>query len=184
MLEKVLKKLAKKGSILLVFLFSFSLANVGQSQVAAYCSNPSFEDKIASTIQFSVPVLSVHELKQMDRSDILLLDARELEEYETSHIQGATYFGYENPDFDSLNDIDKEKTIVLYCSIGYRSEKIGEKLQENGFANVYNLYGSIFEWSNAGYPIYDKLNVETKQIHTYNKRWSKWVFNEELEKIW
>ncbi len=184
MSEKVLKNWFKKSIVVLVLLCSFGLSNVVHSQVAAYCSNPTFEDKVASSIQFSVPVMSVHELKQMEKSDILLLDAREIEEYETSHIQGAQYFGYEKPNFESLSDIDKEKTIVLYCSIGYRSEKIGEKLQEIGFSNVYNLYGSIFEWSNAGYPIYDKENVETKQIHTYNKKWSKWVFNEELEKVW
>lgn len=184
MLEKVLKKLANKGSLYFLLVFSFSLVNVAQSQIASYCSNPNFEDKIASTIQFSIPVLSVHELKQMDFSDIILLDARELEEYETSHIQSAHFFGYDSPNFESLSNIEKEKTIIVYCSIGYRSEKIGEKLQEIGFSNVYNLYGSIFEWSNAGYPIYDKSDKETKQIHTYNKKWSKWVFNEALEKVW
>ena len=49
----------------------------------------------------------------------------------------------------------KSDTIVLYCSIGYRSEKIGEKLVEMGYGHVFNLYGGIFEWVNRDLPVYN-----------------------------
>ena len=47
-----------------------------------------------------------------------------------------------------VEDIARESTIVVYCSVGYRSEKIAEELDKLGFTNVSNLYGGIFEWIN------------------------------------
>jgi 3-mercaptopyruvate sulfurtransferase SseA len=66
-------------------------------------------------------------------------------------------------------------TIVLYCSVGMRSEKIGKKLLEAGYKNVYNLYGSLFEWVNQGKPVYKKNGVQTSEIHTYSESWSRWL---------
>ena len=77
-----------------------------------------------------------------------------------------------------------KKPIILYCSIGYRSEKIGEQLKERGFTEVYNLYGSIFEWVNQDKPIVDESGEETKKIYTYSWMWSKWMMNSEYQQIW
>jgi hypothetical protein len=93
------------------------------------------------------------------------------------------HVGYEDFDISKMDVLDKDKTIVVYCSIGYRSEKIGEKLKDKGFSMVYNLYGSIFEWGNLGLPLEDKSGVSTKNIHTYNAKWARWVMNNELKKI-
>ncbi|MBU2047030.1 MAG: rhodanese-like domain-containing protein, partial [Bacteroidetes bacterium] len=57
----------------------------------------------------------------------------------------------------------------------YRSEKIAEKLIHDGYKNVFNLYGGIFEWGNEGNPIYKDNGIQTTEIHTYNKKWAKWV---------
>jgi hypothetical protein len=65
--------------------------------------------------------------------------------------------------------------IVLYCSLGSRSEKIAEKLISAGYKNVYNLYGGIFEWINAGQPVYKLNGVQTSEIHTYSRDWARWV---------
>jgi predicted sulfurtransferase len=59
--------------------------------------------------------------------------------------------------------------------VGYRSEKVGEKLQELGFQNVKNLYGGIFQWKNEGFEVENSLSMPTDSVHTYNKRWSKWL---------
>ena len=40
--------------------------------------------------------------------------------------------------------------IIVYCSIGVRSEDIGEKLKELGYTKILNLYGGIFDWKNKG----------------------------------
>ena len=72
----------------------------------------------------------------------------------------------------------------MYCSIGYRSEKVGEELKKMGFKNVYNLYGSIFEWVNQGNEVVDENEKVTEKVHTYNKRWSKWIEDGKAEKVW
>ena len=83
-----------------------------------------------------------------------------------------------------LEDIPKESNMVVYCSIGYRSEKIGEKLLRLGYKNVYNLYGSIFEWANDKYPLVGSNGKTTNRVHCYNKSWGKWVTNDEIRTVW
>ena len=71
----------------------------------------------------------------------------------------------------------------MYCSVGYRSERIGEKLIKEGYSNVFNLYGGIFDWVNNDNPVYD-FNEKVYKVHAYNKDWGKWVENESCEKVY
>ncbi len=66
-----------------------------------------------------------------------------------------------------LKNLDKDKPVVVYCSVGYRSEKIAEKLEKEGFTQVYNLYGGIFEWVNQDNPVYNEKG-KTNNIHPYS----------------
>ena len=150
----------------------------GQNKV----SSAAFSDKINSYLDFSIPVVSVKEAHQLN--DVVFLDAREIEEYEVSHLPGAKYIGYKYMDDAVLKQVPKDKRIVVYCSIGYRSEKIGEKLKKKGYTRVYNLYGSIFEWANEGYALEDKSGQPTKRVHVYNKQWSKWMTNKNYQKVY
>ncbi len=123
---------------------------------------------------------SVPYIKPIDASkkkDVVFLDAREPEEYNVSHIQNAKFVGYDNFDEAEIKSVVKSKTtpIVVYCSIGVRSERIGEKLQQMGYTNVQNLFGGIFEWKNQGLKVYDPKNLETEKVHTYSKKWSKFL---------
>ncbi len=147
----------------------------------AHCQNPEFDKKVASYINFSVPTVSPTDLKKMKSA--FVLDAREPAEYAVSHIPNAQNCGYKNFNAGAWKNVTKNTPIVVYCSIGYRSEKIGEQLRNAGFTKVYNLYGSIFEWVNCGYEVVDDKNNVVKKIHTYNKAWSKWV-NVPIEKIY
>lgn len=104
----------------------------------------------------------------------LILDTREKEEFEVSHIKGAHWVGFDTFSLRSLQKIPKDRAIVLYCSIGARSQEIGKKLQEAGFSKVYNLYGGIFHWVNEGYPVYSR-SVETNQVHAYSPAWGIWL---------
>lgn len=145
--------------------------------------NPAFEKEVDSYLNYSIPAITVQNLIQI-KDDVILLDAREMKEYEVSHIPDARYIGFDDFDASVLSDIDKDKRIVVYCSIGYRSEKIGEKLKKIGYKNSYNLFGSIFEWVNAGQRLEDKEGNVTKKLHTYSKKWSKWVEDGKAEKVW
>ena len=125
----------------------------------------------------SVPYITAESLTGNTR--FLLLDTREKEEFEVSHLENAVWVGNKISDLDRTYNIVQEKNtpIVLYCSIGIRSEDIGEKLIKNGFTEVYNLYGGIFEWKNKGLPVYDSIGQKTDRIHAYSKHWGKMLNN-------
>lgn len=170
-----------KTVLIYIFLLCFANGLFGQ---LSRTTNPAFEQKIDALLSETIPFVYVEELKQKSLDNIILLDARELEEYEVSHIPNAKFIGYDSPVFTSLDNVSTDKEIIVYCSIGYRSEKIAEQLMERGFTKVHNLYGSIFEWVNQGQEIEDIDGKLTQKIHTYNKRWSKWMINESFQKVW
>jgi len=168
-----------------IFIYSL-FAHMGCAQEPAnrpQCKSPDFDRKVSQMLDFSVPLIGVEELKNI-RDEVHIFDARELEEYNTSHIEGAKYIGFDEIDYSNLEEVPKNAKVVVYCSIGYRSEKIGEKLQRMGYTNVYNLYGSIFEWVNSGYQVVNQDGKETNLLHTYNKNWSKWVEEGKVKKVW
>ncbi len=137
---------------------------------------------IDRTIDFTVPVISVEDL-HANPSDYIILDAREQDEYNVSHIPDAIYVGYDRPELELIEGLDKDKKLLFYCSIGYRSEKIGELAKELGFDQVYNLYGSIFEWVNKGYELESASGDSTMKVHGYNRIWGRWVENDDYEKV-
>jgi rhodanese-related sulfurtransferase len=159
---------------------------IGCAQVPVdrpHLANQKFDDRLTSLIDFSVPVMSVQELHE-NADQYVILDTREKEEFDVSHIPGAIYVGYDDFDEKVLADIPKDANIVLYCSVGYRSEKIGKRLQKKGYSSVSNLFGSIFEWVNQGYTVVDNENHPIYKVHTYNKKWSQWVDENKAVKIW
>ena len=176
-----MKKIIQYIIILLGFS-NLACAQIPEQRPAI--NNANFDEKISQLISFSVPTIGVVELKTMQENEVYILDAREKEENEISHIPTAQYIGYKDFDLKTLNEIPKDAPIVVYCSIGYRSEKIGEKLLKDGFTNVHNLYGSIFEWVNQGNSIVTPTGDATTKIHTYNKKWSKWVDKNAAERVW
>ena len=124
----------------------------------------------------TVPLISCGELSEkINSADLILLDVREKNEFQTSHIQGALEIGYEKFSLDLLKSISKDAQVIVYCSVGYRSEKIGERLLEAGFTKVNNLYGGIFQWVNNGLPIVKGAGIKTDSIHAYNKVWGLWL---------
>ncbi len=128
----------------------------------------------------SVPYISVEELRMFQQKDsVLILDAREWKEYEISHIEASTFVGFSEFSEEKLSTIlpNKNQFIVVYCSLGIRSETISEKLKKAGYTQVENLYGGIFEWKNKGYPVVNSKQQKTDIIHGYSKHWSRWLTN-------
>lgn len=133
----------------------------------------------------SIPYISVSEARRIQVNDSLIfLDSRELEEYEVSRLPGAYYIGHRRFSEENMPEIipNKQSSIVVYCSIGVRSEQIGERLKKLGYTNVKNLYGGIFEWMNKGFPVRDKDEKLTQKIHAYSKEWG--IYLEKGEKVY
>lgn len=135
-----------------------------------------FDQMVNNLISESVPLIYPDSLYSMLESDpdVILLDARAKEEYDVSHLENAIWVGYK--DFELANlKIEKDKDVVIYCSVGYRSEKVGEELEEGGFKSVKNLHGGIFAWINNGYPVVDESEKKTSKVHPYSSSWGKWL---------
>ncbi len=127
-----------------------------------------------------IAYISVEELKMMrSNPSLLVVDAREREEYNVSHIKNAQLIGYNHFSIDEFSHTFKDKSapIVVYCSVGIRSEDISEKLKKAGYKNVQNLYGGIFAWKNKGYDVFNSENVKTDKVHTFSKNWAKYLKN-------
>ncbi len=142
-----------------IILFTFVFAN-GQTALDSLLQKENKE---------SIPYITVAELVQ--KENIVLLDSREKIEYETSHIKNAVCVGYDKFKLKKIKKLlpkDKTKPIVVYCSLGIRSEDVAEKLKEAGYTNVYNLYGGIFEWKNQNQTVIDTNGQTTENVHTFN----------------
>ncbi len=121
----------------------------------------------------SVPYIRNTEAVEMD--SVVFLDSREISEFEVSHIKNAIWVGYDNFDTPLVKKSfpDLNTPIIVYCSIGVRSEDIGEKLLKLGYTNIKNLYGGIFKWKNQGYPVFDASGNETEKVHAFDKLWGR-----------
>ncbi|MDG1730153.1 MAG: rhodanese-like domain-containing protein [Algibacter sp.] len=124
----------------------------------------------------SVPYISIEAL-QNETEDVILLDSREKKEFKTSHLENAIYVGYDSFNLKSIQHKlpNNDSKIVVYCSLGIRSEDIAEKLKKAGYTNVHNLYGGIFEWKNNDLEVFNSQEKATDSIHTFSKGWSKWL---------
>lgn len=159
-------------SRLIIFISLFSVIGILAGQKPA-----DYDEQLKAMYKNTVELITVNDLSiEMNANKaIVLLDTREINEYKVSHIEGARYIGYNSFSIKSLDNIPKDSEIVVYCSLGVRSEQIGEKLKESGFENVKNLYGGIFEWKYQDQVIIDKKGNETDEVHAYDKEWSKWL---------
>jgi len=98
----------------------------------------------------------------------LLLDVRTRAEYEVSHLANAEHVDPDAP--ATAMDVAKDRPIVTYCSVGYRSAAFAQRLRAAGFSNLVNLEGSIFAWANEGRPVF-RGGAQVEKVHPYNRTW-------------
>ncbi|MEA2719162.1 MAG: hypothetical protein QOJ39_1026 [Candidatus Eremiobacteraeota bacterium] len=94
--------------------------------------------------------ISVDELKRRHDAgdDLVLLDVREPDEIETAAIPWATVIAMrEIP--ARMNEIPRDKPLVVMCHHGGRSERVAQFLEANGYGNAINLTGGIDAWSTS-----------------------------------
>lgn len=168
--------MTKSKIFILSLLFFSSILN------AQTCIDSSaYNNMLSNLLSHSVPEICADSAASLDSSTVFL-DAREFNETKISTIANAIPIGYDHFRIKLIKSIPKNTQIVVYCSVGYRSEKITEKLIKAGYINVSNLYGGIFEWVNQGFPIYtqvQKQNTLTTKVHAYNRSWGKWLYKGE-----
>ncbi len=108
---------------------------------------------------------------EQDPASVLLLDARSLEEYEVGHLKGAVHADGLDTALAARSAPGAASTVVVYCSVGYRSAALAERLISAGASNVFNLEGSLFRWANEGRPVHRGAE-RVLEVHPYDDDWA------------
>jgi rhodanese-related sulfurtransferase len=108
--------------------------------------------------------------------EIAIVDVREPEEYDVSHLPGALHIPFKKIKADPsvLDPVPKNRTVVTYCTVGYRSGVVANLLKEKGHKDVYNLKGSLIHWFNRGGPVVQG-DREVNRIHPFNEKWAYFI---------
>lgn len=97
--------------------------------------------------------LKAQQLKQWldEGKDLTLLDTRNDYEVEIGTFQNALPVGVDHfRDFpeavEKLDQVDKDKPLVMFCTGGVRCEKAGPFMENAGFKEIYQLDGGILKY--------------------------------------
>jgi rhodanese-related sulfurtransferase len=162
-----------KLKLIVFFVLGFTFTNLIGQEI-----DPDYKIMIEGKYEF--PTISPDSARlALNDNNVIFLDTREHEEYNVSHLPNAILFGYDNPNWKAVDTLRKDKTVIVYCSIGVRSQNIAEELEEKGFTDIKNLYGGIFLWADQSREMLDDKNNETAKVHGYNRFWGRWVKNAE-----
>ena len=98
----------------------------------------------------NVDVATVNALQ--GRDDVVILDVREQSEYDAGHIPGVALIPLKDVP-NRLNEIPKDKPVIVTCRSGNRSGQATDFLRQQGYTNVHNMTGGINAWQQAGYKV-------------------------------
>jgi len=92
--------------------------------------------------------------KHESDSNFVIIDFRPEKKYMEAHIKNALFLDVFSENADKwLSILDKEKTYLIYCTIGHRSSIALKKMKELDFKNLYHLYEGLKIWEKEGYEI-------------------------------
>ena len=85
--------------------------------------------------------------EMMDTEEVIILDVREQDEYDSGHIPGAVLLPVGSIDEDTAAEVipEKDSTVLVYCRSGNRSKTASSALAELGYTNIYE-FGGINTW--------------------------------------
>lgn len=173
---KILRKRSVKilGMTIIIFI-PLIIFLIRKQNAIPQKANSKLLSIITKSLQSSeVPKINVSDAAA-HQSYYLFLDSREREEYKVSHIKNSTYVGDKEFNINKIEQLPKNTAIIVYCSVGVRSDKIAKEIIDAGYTNVNNMFGGIFEWVNEGNPVVDSMEKSTQNIHGYSRMWGMFV---------
>ncbi len=102
----------------------------------------------------------------------IIFDVRTQAEFSVSHLPLAVRAERLKQAMPYLLGQKKDRPIVVYCSVGYRSSQLAQDLAAEGFTQVHNLQGGIFTWANQNRMMENQHGL-TKAMHPYNADWGQ-----------
>ncbi len=103
----------------------------------------------AATAQGLPREISVSEAASMRDAGAFILDVREPDEWNDSHIPGATLIPLGEL-ASRVNEVPQDQEVVVVCRSGNRSAQGRDILLSAGFENVTSMAGGINQWKTAG----------------------------------
>lgn len=89
-----------------------------------------------------------------ENPDLIIIDVRTRAEFDSGHIENAINIDRNFETFrDELDNLDKDKTYLVYCAMGVRSANARDIMKELGFMEAYNMLDGINQWKADGLPI-------------------------------
>lgn len=102
-----------------------------------------FKTDSSDKIDFT-PLEFVQEMEK--RTDLMMLDVREYEEIQICHLKDAMHVPMGQIP-SKLDELPKNKDLIVFCHMGVRSRSVTNYLRRNGFSRAFNLKGGIDRWS-------------------------------------
>ncbi len=100
-----------------------------------------------------IPSVPPTEAQRMVEQGALLVDVREIDEFQQIRIPGATLMPLSTLG-TTYRHLPDDRPVVLYCRSGARSANAAAALiHQAGLTDVHNLEGGILEWYEEGLPI-------------------------------
>jgi len=115
----------------------------------------------ANVLKGGYRTIDAAEISTIDNSKTQILDVREVEENELGKIPGAINIPLGQLR-SRLHELDRQKPIIVYCSVGLRSYLATRILTLRGFENVHNL--------NGGYRMFQALQNENSSKGEINMK--------------
>ena len=129
----------------------------GDAGTGAASSGSSETGSATETDAGSVRLVDVADAAALhrDRPDnLVVLDVRTAEEFDSGHLEGATMLDFHRDDFvEQLAELDPDVPYLLYCRSGNRSGQTRALMTDLGFADVADIDGGIVAWTEAGHPV-------------------------------
>jgi rhodanese-related sulfurtransferase len=97
-------------------------------------------------------IISVADAYQLYQDDVFVLDVRTPEEYQESHIPGATLLPLDELNL-RIGELPQDETILVYCRSGNRSLEAVYMLEKAGFKRVHSMDRGINYWIQSGYEV-------------------------------
>ena len=85
--------------------------------------------------------------EMMDTEEVIILDVREQDEYDSGHIPSAVLLPVGTIDEETAAEVipEKDSTVLVYCRSGNRSKTASSTLAKLGYTNIYE-FGGINTW--------------------------------------
>src|SRR2546429_3863264 len=113
-----------------------------------------FQDLVADAKKKITEISPTHAAaKAKSNSDAVIVDVREKDEFDESHIPNAVHMSRGMVELEVEEKFpDRNTTIICHCGGGGRSALAAESLQKMGYKNVRSMAGGFKAWKAAGLP--------------------------------